>query len=92
MIRAILEDLRDIAALALFLAALALILAPCDAQALTPEAADRGGYWFAGAVLIFAVIAFAIRAAVLGIGRDAAAHDDNMAAALRAESIKGDDR
>lgn len=46
----------------------------------------------AGAVLIFAVIAFAIRAAVRGIGRDAAAHDDNMAAALRAESIKGDDR
>jgi len=92
MIRAILSDAAELTGLGLFLAALAMILAPCDAQALTPEAADRGGYWFAGAVLIFAVIAFAIRAAVRGIGRDAAAHDDNMAAALRAESIKGDDR
>jgi hypothetical protein len=28
----------------------------------------------------------------VGIGDDAAAHDNNMTAALRAESIKGDDR
>lgn len=89
MIRAILEDLRDLAALALFLAALAMIALPCDAQAMTPEAADRGAYWFAGVLVFCAIVAAGIAAAVRAIGCDAAAHDNNMHAAERAESITG---
>lgn len=89
MIRSILEDLRDLGGIAIFLAALAIILAPDRAMALTPEAADAGAYALSGVAIFILFIAFAIRAAVRAIGRDAAAHDTNMRSAEMAESITG---
>lgn len=92
MLRSILEDAAELAGLAAFLAALALILAPNRAMALTPEAADAGAYWASGVAAFILFIALAIGWAARAIGRDVAAHDDNMRAAESAESITGGEK
>jgi hypothetical protein len=90
MIRAILSDAAELTGLGLFLAALAMILAPCDAQALTPEAADAGAYALSAVAIFILFIAWAIWRVAHAIGRDVAAHDANMHVAERAESITGE--
>lgn len=92
MIRAILEDAAEIAGLSLFLAALAVILGPDRAMALTPEAADAGGYALSGVAIIILFIALAISRVAHAIGRDVADHEDNMRRAERAESITGGEK
>jgi membrane protein implicated in regulation of membrane protease activity len=83
MIRAIIEDIAELAGLALFLAALALIAAPADAMALTPDAADAGGYALSGVALAVFVV-WGVWRFVRSLGRDAADHDANQADAMRA--------
>lgn len=92
MLRAIIEDAIEIAGLAVFLAALAVIMAPDRAMALTPEAADAGAYWASGVAIIILFIALAISRVAQAIGRDVADHDDNMRRAERAESITGGEK
>ncbi len=90
MLRAIIEDAIEIAGLAVFLAALAVIMAPDRAMALTPEAADAGAYALSAVAIFILFIAWAIWRVAHAIGRDVAAHDANMHVAERAESITGE--
>lgn len=83
MIRAVIEDAAELAGLALFLAVLAVILAPDHAMALTPDAADMGGYVLSGVVLAVFVV-WGVWRFVRSLGRDAADHDTNQAEAMRA--------
>lgn len=92
MIRAILSDAAELTGLGLFLAALAVILAPDRAMALTPAAADAGAYWASGVAIIILFIALAISRVAHAIGRDVADHEDNMRRAERAESITGGEK
>ncbi len=96
MIRAILSDAAELAGLALFLAALAMVAMPADAMAGDASlAAPRACLpWIAGAMLGGALVggmalAIALMRRAVSIGDDAAEHENNMTAAMRAESIKG---
>lgn len=92
MLRTILEDTIELAGLAVFLAALALILAPDRAMALTPEAADAGAYALSGVAIVILFIAWAIWRVAHAISRDVVAQDDSLHAAERAESIMGGEK
>lgn len=96
MIRAIIEDAAELAGLALFLAALAMIAAPADAMAGDGIAAPASclawivpsmvGGGVAGAI---AVALFMMRRAMRAFGDDVAEHDNNERDWMRSESIKG---
>lgn len=99
MLRAIIEDATELAGLALFLAALALILSP--EPALAADGISSPGAciaWIVPSVaggIVAGGIACALiymRNAVRAFGDDVAEHDANEPDWMRAESITGGDK